>query len=89
MIYPQPLVQGSKLAITAFSQVIEPEHQGRLDVVIDNLTAQGLQVIKGSNLVGNHKGVSNTLQARVDELMTFLWMTTLMPLPRLGVGNWQ
>lgn len=72
MIYPQPLKQGSKLAITAFSQGIEEAHLARLDAVIDNLTGQGLQVIKGNIIVGNHKGASASAQARATELMRFL-----------------
>jgi muramoyltetrapeptide carboxypeptidase len=72
MKYPEPLKEGSKIAVTAFSAgVPAPCHQ-RLDIVIANLKCRGFTVVEGQCLRENNHHVSASKEQRAKELMDFL-----------------
>ncbi|MCS0327010.1 hypothetical protein ND973_07620 [Vibrio diabolicus] len=52
MKYPNPLQQGSTIAITAFSSGIAEKHEARFQVVKEHLLSQGFKVVVGDCLYG-------------------------------------
>ncbi|MDP3517608.1 MAG: LD-carboxypeptidase [Pseudohongiella sp.] len=72
MIYPQPLRQGSRIAITAFSAGIAETHKKRFSEIVRTLENRGYEVIIGNCLNNSPKHVSASKEARATELMTFL-----------------
>lgn len=72
MKYPNPLRQGSTIAITAFSSGIAKAHQPRFDIIKQHLESCGFNVVVGDCLYGELKHVSAPIEQRLEELMTFL-----------------
>ncbi|HHF3269745.1 TPA: S66 peptidase family protein [Vibrio diabolicus] len=72
MKYPNPLQQGSTIAITAFSSGIAEKHEARFQVVKEHLLSQGFKVVVGDCLYGQKKHVSAPIEQRAKELMSFL-----------------
>ncbi|WP_394143511.1 S66 family peptidase [Vibrio atypicus] len=72
MKYPNPLRQGSTIAVTAFSSGIAKEHQPRFDLIKQHLESQGFNVVVGGCLYGQLKHVSAPIEQRLEELMAFL-----------------
>tara|TARA_Y100001956_G_C4127118_1_gene190827 strand:- start:3402 stop:4430 length:1029 start_codon:yes stop_codon:yes gene_type:complete len=72
MKYPNPLRQGSTIAITAFSSGIAKAHQPRFDIIKKHLESAGFNVVVGDCLYGELKHVSAPIEQRLEELMTFL-----------------
>jgi len=72
MKYPEPLKEGSKIAVTAFSSGVPAACHQRLDIVIANLKDRGFTVVEGQCLRENNHHVSASREQRVKELMYFL-----------------
>lgn len=70
--YPAPLKSGSKIALTAFSSGIAPEHQARFRLVLDYLHSFGFITVQGECFVGQQKQASASAEQRANELMGFL-----------------
>jgi len=72
MQYPNPLISGSTIAVTAFSSGVDSPLHLRLDIVLEYLRHLGFNVIEGQCLRENVNHVSAPLKQRAIELMTFL-----------------
>ncbi|TQF67693.1 S66 family peptidase [Pseudoalteromonas luteoviolacea] len=72
MVYPRPLTEGSKIAITAFSSGVPKPLHARLDLVLDDLRTRGFEVLEGQCLRDNQKHVSAPREHRLRELMQFM-----------------
>lgn len=72
MIYPAPLKDGSRIAVTAPSAGVPEAMHPRLDYAISHLRNLGYDVVEGSCLRENEKHVSAPVIERVEELVGFL-----------------
>ncbi len=72
MRYPAPLVQGSVIALTAFSAGVVEKYHPRLDRVIADFRQRGFTVVEGQCLRASHRHVSADKAQRAAELMAFL-----------------
>ena len=70
--FPNPLVPGDVIAVTAPSSGVSAPALERLDLVLTHLRAQGYRVIEGECLRGQHKDASAPRDQRAHELMRFL-----------------
>lgn len=70
--YPRPLNKGDRIAVTAPSSGLGPEHYPRLELVIQHLRNQGYQVVEGQCLRSRVKHVSGPKHERAQDFMT-LW----------------
>lgn len=77
MFYPAPLLEGSVIAITAFSAGINTALESRYQHVIKGLKDRGFTVIEGNCLRGKRQYVSAPAELRAAELMTFLLDDTI------------
>ncbi|MFD0895700.1 LD-carboxypeptidase [Luteolibacter ambystomatis] len=73
ILYPEPLVQGRVIGVTATSSGVEaPSHIQRLELIEAQLRAEGYEVIEGKCLRGDHKHVSGSAAERAADF-TVLW----------------
>ena len=72
MIYPEPLVPGSRIALSAFSSGVPEALHPRLDLVIKDFRASGYKIIEGNCLRENQLHVSASKELRAQELMGYL-----------------
>jgi len=70
--YPAPLKSGSKIALTAFSSGIAPEHLARFRLVLDYLHSFGFTTVQGECFFDQQKQASASAEQRAQELMGFL-----------------
>ncbi len=71
--YPPPLVQASRIAVTAPSSGVQAPLHRRLDLVIDHLKSQGFAVEEGRCLREQRQGASASADERAADLMRFLF----------------
>ncbi len=69
---PAPLRAGSRIVVAAPSSGVEPRHQARLDLVLQNLRARGFVVEEGRSLRAQQQDASAPPQARAAELAALL-----------------
>lgn len=70
--FPNPLVPGRTIAVTAPSSGVSGAALRRLDLVLDFLRSQGFAVVEGECLRSQHKDASANATARAQELTSFL-----------------
>ncbi len=70
--YPAPLRAGSRIAVTAPSSGVQPQHHARLDLALAHLRAQGFVVEEGTCLRHEVHSASASAVARAAELMQLL-----------------
>lgn len=71
LLFPKPLIKGSKVAITAPSSGVHSKFDLRLKAAILNLEKQGLRIVQGQCLHGNKKSASASAEKRAEEFMKF------------------
>ncbi|EIC83129.1 S66 peptidase family protein [Serratia sp. M24T3] len=72
IIFPNKLIPGDVIAITAPSSGVPSHLHARLDMAIRNIERRGYRVLEGNCLRSQHKNKSADKTARAAELMTFL-----------------
>lgn len=72
MLYPNPLKEGSTIAITALSSGIAKKFEPRFEEIIKSLKYRGFNVVVGNCLHGVKKHVSASAEKRAKEFQKFL-----------------